>query len=164
MAKKDIPTSEAHTHADAVDALREIGEQLKGIGQVLEEIRTDFQWAAQNCRIDPEEAKRSKPVASDDVQPPRLLATFDEGDAVILNHDGVELFGEVVSINDAENLAKVLLIPSNETITVIQDQLSRIQPDGLRRLCTDETSRTPSDRSPNAGVPDARHAAPGQLF
>lgn len=70
MAKKDIPTSEAQTHADVVDALREIGEQLKGIGQVLEEIRTDFQWAAQNCRIDPEEAKRSKPVASDDVQPP----------------------------------------------------------------------------------------------
>lgn len=63
-----------------------------------------------------------------------LLPTFEEGDAVIVIHEGHELFGEVTSINDAENLAEVLLIPSNQTMTVMQDKLSRIQPDSLRRL------------------------------
>lgn len=108
--------------------LEKLTEELKLIRTVLDEIRTDLQWAVQN-----RDAKREAGPSVDPTNAGRLLNTFEEGDAVEVN-DGVEpSFGEISSIDDARNEATVILIPSNEVVTVSQDSISRVAPDQLRR-------------------------------
>jgi hypothetical protein len=100
--------------------------ELQLTRQVLDELRTDVQWAIQNGLVP---RKAETPLHN-------LLPVYDEGDAVEVNHNRLQEFGEIISVDDAETSAVVLLIPSNETITLPQDSLSRVAPDSLRRACT----------------------------
>ncbi|MCA9047090.1 MAG: hypothetical protein KDA89_00080 [Planctomycetaceae bacterium] len=175
MAKKHTAATPASPATEFEHPLAEhverLANELQLTRQVLDEIRTDLQWAIQNClqrncsndnsNGQPDSAKAT-PVEPSTLN---LLPTFDEGDAVVLKHNGEEFFGEVTAINDAENLAEVLLIPSNATITVTQDELSRIDPDTLRRLCSEPaTCITPDPAPASQGGSACNPVSPGQLF
>ncbi|MEZ6128996.1 MAG: hypothetical protein R3C59_09955 [Planctomycetaceae bacterium] len=157
----------SHNDHPLAEHIERLANELQLTRQVLDEIRTEIQWAVQNCcrRIDPADSTRWPAPRKAVESSLSLLPTFDEGDAVVLRRNGEEIFGEVVTINDAENLAEVLLIPSNATITVIQDELSRIDPDTLRRRCTEPGSCVIPDA---ATVPDSAAVTPtapnGRLF
>lgn len=175
MAKKRTAATPASPATEYEHPLAEHVERLANevqlTRQVLDEIRTDLQWAIQNCmqRNSSDDNSNDGPDSADVAPQERpslnLLPTFDEGDAVVLKHNGEEIFGEVAAINDAENLAEVLLIPSNTTITVTQDELSRIDPDTLRRLCSEPATCISPDPAPAPQVGSAdKPASPGQLF
>ena len=167
MAKtSSAPAAVQQPEHPLAEILERLANELQLTRHALDEVRTDVQWAIQNCLT----RSKDEPVspAKNSVKQSthlNLLPTFDEGDAVIVDHNGQELFGEVTSMNDAENLADVLLIPSNETMTVTQDKLRRIQPDSLRRLCHEPASCVHSD---DAAVPEAASktlaASSGRLF
>ncbi len=108
--------------------LERLTEELKLIRTVIDEIRTDLQWAVQNRHGKHEAAHPDVPTTAG-----RLLNTFEEGDAVEVNVGVEPSFGEISSIDDARNEATVILIPSNEVVTVSQDSITRVAPDQLRR-------------------------------
>jgi len=117
-----------------VAPLERIADELKLLRMALDEIRTDLQWAVQNSRSVSETSIPPRSSAGE------FIPLFDEGDAVEVN-DGIHVsFGEVESIDDATNKATVILIPSNEVITVSQDSISRVVPDQLRRAFESEVS------------------------
>ena len=166
--KSSAPAATLQPKHPLAEILERLANELQLTRQALDELRTDVQWALQNCLIrsagpagEPDSPSRDSATDSKAIN---LLPTFEEGDAVVVNHNGHELFGEVISIDDAENLAEVLLIPSNETLTVIQDNLSRVQPDSLRRLCPEPASCV----VPNAPITEAaantEPASSGRLF
>ncbi|MFV0443927.1 MAG: hypothetical protein ACK5Q5_10180 [Planctomycetaceae bacterium] len=64
-------------------------------------------------------------------EPSHRLTLFTAGDAVEFEFDGEELFGEIVALDDARNEATILLIPSQDEVTVEQDILTRVEPDPL---------------------------------
>jgi len=89
------------------------------------------------------------------------LTLFDVGDAVEFEIDGEEQFGEIIALDDARNTARVLLISSEEEITVEQDRLTKVVPDELSYtpttpLAGDERS-TEEIRQPESA---ARRIAP----
>lgn len=59
------------------------------------------------------------------------LPLFEPGDAVEFEKDGTDLFGEIVALDDANNQASVMLIPSEEHVAVSQDELTKTKPDPL---------------------------------
>ena len=61
----------------------------------------------------------------------RLLTLFEVGEAVEFAWDEEELFGEIVTVDDAHSEATVMLIPSQDEITVPQDILTKVSPDPL---------------------------------
>ncbi|MCA9076719.1 MAG: hypothetical protein KDA93_16965 [Planctomycetaceae bacterium] len=61
------------------------------------------------------------------------IELFEAGDAVEFDLDGETYFGEIATLDDAENSALVQLIPSFEEVEVPQDLLTRIEPDELSR-------------------------------
>lgn len=61
-----------------------------------------------------------------DTLPPITL--YEIGDSVRLEHDGREESGEITALDDARNLATVMLIPSTEEITLSQDLLTKLDP------------------------------------
>ena len=69
---------------------------------------------------------RVEPAAS----PPRI-ELFEIGDAVTFDLDGDPCYGEIVELNDGENVAIVHLIPSDALVEVSQDELTRVQNDPL---------------------------------
>ena len=83
------------------------------------------------------EQQRSSPVASShnnvpvDVSERPQLMLLEAGDAVEFDLDGETWFGEIARLEDAENLAVVMLIPTFEEVEVSQDNLRRIEPDEL---------------------------------
>ena len=123
MAKTKPPSS---VESDLVSALDRVGDELQLVRQVLDEIRTDFQWAIQNGRI----MVRGEQTNANNTPP---IVVFDEGDGVELEIDGETVFGEVVAVNDGINQATVQLIPSHRKVTVRQDDLRRVEPDVLAR-------------------------------
>ena len=119
--------------------LERISDELKLLRTVLDEIRTDLQWAVQNDRSASEASMPVRRSAGE------FISLFDEGDAVEVN-DGIHVsFGEVESIDDATNEATVILIPSNQVITVSQDSISRVVPDQLRRAFESEVNEASTD-------------------
>ena len=138
----------ASAESDIASALDRVADELQLVREVLDEIRTDFQWAVQNGRIvvRAERAEIHEKVQS--------LELFDEGDAVELEIDGKLACGEVVAVDDGCNSAVVQLIPSNTTVTVQQDALSKVDSDALAR-------HSPDARQP-AVVPELPQ--PGNLF
>lgn len=51
------------------------------------------------------------------------MTLWELGDAVEFTIDGREVWGEIIGLDDAANSATVLLIPSEEEVTVSQDLL-----------------------------------------
>jgi hypothetical protein len=65
---------------------------------------------------------------------PEFVSTvvlYEIGDAVEFEWEGEELFGEIVALDDARNQAVVMLIPSQDELTVSQDELKKVEPDDL---------------------------------
>ena len=166
MAKRSsAPATASQPEHPLAEILERLANELQLTRQALDELRTDVQWAVQNCLTrSADEPGLSVRDSATNREPLHLLATFEEGDAVIVNHNGHELFGEVISIDDAENLAEVLLIPSNETMTVIQDNLSRVQPDSLRRLCPESASCVLPNAAAEEAASKIQSASTGRLF
>ncbi|MCA9078466.1 MAG: hypothetical protein KDA93_25790 [Planctomycetaceae bacterium] len=71
----------------------------------------------------------SSPIVVDELLPSVTL--FEPGNAVEFKLDRTECFGEIVSVDDARNEAVVILIPSQECVTVDQDRLTKVEPDEL---------------------------------
>lgn len=113
--------------------LERLTEELKLVRTVLDEVRTDLQWALQNQGRVRDLMSRQNSLESASSAAGKLLTTFEEGDAVEVNDGEVPSFGEISSIDDAHNEATVILIPSNKVVTVSQDSISRVLPDQLRR-------------------------------
>lgn len=122
MAKE---SASASAESDIASALDRVADELQLVREVLDEIRTDFQWAVQDGRIvdRTERAEIHERVQS--------LTLFNEGDGVELDIDGELTFGEVVSVDDGNNSAVVQLVPSNGTVTVRQDDLSKVDADPI---------------------------------
>lgn len=72
------------------------------------------------------------PDVADSVEPEFVptVVLYEIGDAVEFEHDGEELFGEIVAVDDARNEATIMLIPSGEELVVCQDNLTKSTPDG----------------------------------
>jgi hypothetical protein len=65
---------------------------------------------------------------------PEFVSTvtlYEVGDAVEFEWEGEEMFGEIVTLDDARNQAVVMLIPSQDEVTVCQDELKKVEPDEL---------------------------------
>lgn len=63
------------------------------------------------------------PTPPDDNSSRTRVNLFEPGEAVEFTIDGREVWGEIVALDDAANSATVLLIPSEEEVTVSQDLL-----------------------------------------
>jgi hypothetical protein len=59
------------------------------------------------------------------------VVLYEVGDAVEFAWEGEELFGEIVALDDARNRATIMLIPSEDELTVCQDDLTKVVPDEL---------------------------------
>lgn len=149
---KNRPASAPATEHPLLQPLERIADELNLIRTVLDEMRSDYQWAVQNRR--PQFAD-TKDVPTADKVP---LTLFDEGDAVEVDHNRLRGFGEVLAVDDATNLATVLMIPSNEHVTVPQDSLRKAEGDQLNQhsLSTATATAAESDRR---DLPE-----PGNLF
>ena len=149
---KNSPASAPTTEHPLLQPLERIADELNLIRTVLDEIRSDYQWAVQNRR--PQFAD-TKDVPTADKVP---LTLFDEGDAVEVDHNRLRGFGEVLAVDDATNLATVLMIPSNEHVTVPQDSLRKAEGDRLNphSLSTATVAAAETDRR---DLPE-----PGNLF
>jgi len=140
MAKQRTLSSAEREHS-LVAPLERLADELQLVRTVLDELRFDIQWAVQNGAF---KARRS---GSRDGSALPALTLFNQGDAVDFSLDGQSHFGEVVDIDDANNLASVVVIPSNEVITVSQDALTKQDPDPLQR----ETIPQMNDAMPEPG-------------
>ncbi len=143
-------TKPASAESGLSAALNRIADELRVVRDVLDEMRADMQWAVQNGRV----VVQVEPPQSESAPSP--LTLFEEGDAVEFEHGSEVAFGEVVETNDGLNEAVVLLIPSNERVTVRQDDLQRVEPDPLSRRDTSSSATAPE--------PVRELPKPGQLF
>ena len=89
----------ASASADSELALDRVGGELQLIREVLDEIRTHFQWAVQNGRIG------VRAERDDLLERLHAVAMFDEGDDVELELNDEMVTGEVVTVDDARNEA-----------------------------------------------------------
>lgn len=153
------PSATAESSHPLASHLDRIADELQLVRQVLDELRTDFQWAVQNGRLRVEHSDHEAVSGSP-------LTLFDEGDAVEFWHEGKDCFGEIIAIDDARNRATVLLIPSNETVSVLQDELTRVEPDERRGQpdTVVSTSETLTNVETTAIPTDREMPAPGNLF
>ncbi|MEQ9411961.1 MAG: hypothetical protein RIK87_29880 [Fuerstiella sp.] len=131
---KNRPASAPATEHPLLQPLERIADELNLIRTVLDEIRSDYQWAVQNRR--PQFVDTNDFPAVDNVR----LTLFDEGDAVEVDHNRLQGFGEILAVDDATNLATVLMIPSNEHVTVLQDALRKVEGDRLNRSALSEVA------------------------
>ncbi|WP_231740961.1 hypothetical protein [Thalassoglobus neptunius] len=120
--------SSTEAESEVVPALERIADELQIVRNVLDEIRTDFQWAVRNGRV-VIHSQSTEPVTP---QHPEVTL-FNEGDAVEFDLGGEFAFAEIVELNDGLNRAIVQLTPSGETITVQQDDLQKVETDRLAR-------------------------------
>lgn len=149
MTKKSASSAPATPDHPLSEKLDRTADELQLIREILSESQIDFQWAIQNCfqRTEAKPTNRTPSLG--------LLPVYNESDAVEVEHNRLQAFGEILSVDDADNSAVVLLIPSNETITVSQDSLSRIVPDALRRICEEPSSCIDPDPVLNSKVEPA---------
>lgn len=149
---KNRPASAPATEHPLLQPLERIADELNLIRSVLDEIRSDYQWAVQNRR--PQLVDTNDLPSVDNVR----LALFDEGDAVEVEHNRLRGLGEILAVDDATNLATVLMIPSNEHVTVPQDSLRKAEGDRLNRSALNEVGGTTAETN-RGDLPE-----PGNLF
>jgi len=149
----NTPSSSAES--EIAIALDRIGDEVRVLREVLDEIRSDLQWEVQNGRIVGEVESLEAASLDRESQPTSDLVLFDEGDAVELPVDGEPAFGEVLEVDDGRNVARVMVIPSGETVSVRQDELRKVEPDDLARLPQDKVA---------VGEPVDEMPEPGNLF
>lgn len=145
----------ASAESEIVIALDRVGDELRVLRDVLDEIRSDLQWAVRNGRVvlQSEGSQSDTPTIAPQIT--TVLTLFNEGDAVEFIHGGDPAFGEVVEVDDGRNVAQVMLIPSCETVLVQQDELRKVEPDELARLPQDKVV---------VGEPVGEIPEPGNLF
>lgn len=156
MVAKERASSSAES--EIALALNRVGDELQLIREVLDEIRTDFQWAVQNGRI---VVRRERASIHEQLH---SLDLFNEGDGVELELNGETVFGEVETVDDGRNEAMVHLIPSNEAVTVRQDALTKIQPDALARQTPSSFFETVQPKTVHRTAVLPELPEPGNLF
>lgn len=112
------------------DLQQQIGiltDEVKVLRESVDELKTSLEWAIKNARITIDFEDAAKPS----MRCPPAIELFEIGDAVTFDLDGDECFGEIVELDDGENMATVQMISSDGTIEVNQDVLSRVQNDPL---------------------------------
>ncbi|WP_145260947.1 hypothetical protein [Calycomorphotria hydatis] len=144
MAKKRATNAPQQPEHPVQPQLEKMTDTLVCLLEAIDNLREDFQWAVQNGRII---------VQMHDEQRQHIGSTiplFTEGDAVRFWHNGREYEGEVTTVNDAENTARVHLFQADEEVTARQDDLTTIDPDPLRRQATESI---PSEATPPTAAP-----------
>lgn len=145
----------ASAELEIATALDRVRDEVAVLRNILDEIRSDLQWAVRNGRVVVQvEASEIAPPNSE-ARPSIELTLFNEGDAVELEIGGEPALGEIIEVDDGRNVAHVSLIPSGQTVSVRQDELQKVEPDSLARL--------PQDKVP-VGQPIGELPEPGNLF
>lgn len=115
------------------DQVSRLTNEVEVLRESVDELKTALEWALRNARITVQfdEAANAPPdrVAEPETDP--TIELFEIGDGVNFQSDGVDHFGEIIALNDGENIAKVQLIRSGETVDINQDHLTRLENDPL---------------------------------
>ena len=104
---------------DVVPVLERIADEIRVLRDVLDEIRTDFQWAIRNGRTEVGQPTRSAPSEN-----PPLKVTA--GDTVEFEYGGEPAIADVLKVNLDRHLATVRLIPNGTEMEVHMDTLSKV--------------------------------------
>ncbi len=153
-----------------IEQLCEQVERLTGEVRVLrdslEELTTAVGWAANNgrIRIQFERAIQTDTEYQRESEPHATITLFDIGELVQFEREKEFFEGEIVDLNDGENVATIMLLPTGESVEVDQDLLERVE-QGQRhdRSESDRSRRTP-EIQPKSTEPPPPSPAPGKLF
>ncbi|WP_145364500.1 hypothetical protein [Stratiformator vulcanicus] len=136
MPPENAPESAPPERHPLVPLLNQLCEELQLFRELIEDLRVDIRYVLDNDLGQPE------PVRKSSVPARPALTLFDPGDAVEFRHEGRDVFGEIVSVDDANNRAMVQLIPSMEQVTVCQDDLRHAERVGLKRRAAAKCENT----------------------
>ena len=145
--KKPIPSIDRDT--EMVELIGCLISEVRVLRDSVDELKTALEWALRNARVE------ITPVESLAPRRRAISELLEEGDAVEFEQDGKEAFGEVVDVNNAFNVATVQLIPSLETVTVKQDDLTRMKNDPLahhRNKVAAQPKQTSDTPTPKPGL------------
>lgn len=115
MAKKR-PSASADRNQPIVEQLERIGNELNLIRTILDELRSDFQWAVQNGRLTIAFPEQTVPVR------------FHEGDRVQIDDNKGIRTGEIVEMDHAIDRAWVATGAGNEVESVAVESMTKHQP------------------------------------
>jgi len=108
-------------------------DEVKVLRESVDGLKAAFEKAIRKSRItvqfDEAANAQADRVAEPGIRP--AIELFEIGDGVSFDRDGIDYFGEIIELNDGENLAMVQLIPSGDTVDVIQDYLTHLENDPL---------------------------------
>lgn len=115
------------------DQVSRLANEVEALRESVDELKTALEWALRNARITVQfdEAANAPPDRVAELEADPTIELFEIGDGVTFQSDGVDHFGEIIALDDGENIAKVQLISSGETVDVNQDHLTRLENDPL---------------------------------